>query len=106
MPKLYSFGVNVFGKPDLEIWSDELVPLAEFSNMEKQYVNKIVDHLEKVFEGELETFEFGYDATIIDFMRDRSIINYEYFEKQTEISSQIIFQLMRDWRDYLNQFNN
>lgn len=105
MSNLYTFCINVFGNPSFVILSEELLPLAEFANMEKDYVNKVVKNLDAVLEGKMKVYEFGYDATIIDFKPNRSIVNYEYFEKQKGIDSQKIYQLMKDWETYLNQFD-
>lgn len=79
--------------------------LEEFAFIEKEYAEEIVNRLQLVLDGKLDKFEFGYDATIIDFYRDKSIINYDYLESELEFDSQCIYVFMKDWFKYLTNFD-
>jgi hypothetical protein len=53
--------------------------LSELNSCDTDYIiYEVLPNLDKVIVGELSEYEFGYDATIIDFYIDRSIINYGY----------------------------
>jgi hypothetical protein len=76
--------------------------LGEIVFCDKNYtINEVLPGLTNVMSGELEEYEFGYDATIIDFRKDKSVINYNYFEDRIEIPSEDLYRFMSEWRDYL-----
>lgn len=64
----------------------------------------MLPNLEKVISGELAEYEFGYDATIIDFYKEKSIINYNYFEDTVDIPSEELYRFMCEWGDYLTNW--
>jgi hypothetical protein len=76
--------------------------LGEIAFCDKDYIiEDVLPNLSKVMSGELPEYEFGYDATIIDFYKDKSVINYNYFEGKLEIPSEDLYRFMREWGDYL-----
>lgn len=93
------------GFPVFSVQNEEFWMLHELNRCKIDYiVNDVFSKIESVINNEIESFEFGYDATIIDFFKDRAIINYDYFEEQMEIPSSDIYQLMKDWRDALIEY--
>jgi len=96
--KKYSLDISITGKHDMLC---ELSQIMTKGGSGLGYIIEIVDNLEKVMSGKIEEYEFGYDATIIDFEKDIAIINYNYFEDQLEVPAKSIFNLMKDWRDFL-----
>ena len=95
------------GFPVFSIQNEELWMLHELNRCKIDYiVNDVFRNLESVNNNEIESFEFGYDATIIDFFKDHAIINFNYFEEQLEVPSSDIYRLMKDWRDALLAFKN
>ena len=91
--------------------------LSELNSCDMEYVlDDILPNLEKIMNGELiqdpsqiqpyltDCYSFGYDATIIDFYKDKSVINYNYFEDQIEVPSQDIYQFMMEWGQYLRKW--
>ncbi|SKC81638.1 hypothetical protein [Ohtaekwangia koreensis] len=76
--------------------------LSELNSCDTNYIiNDVLPNLDKVMKGELSEYEFGYDATIIDFHRDKSIISYGYDEGKLEVISSDIYAFMCEWREYL-----
>jgi hypothetical protein len=85
-------------KESLEFWM-----LGELVFCDKEYIiNEVLPNLDKVINGDLEVYEFGYDATIIDFHNYRSLITYNYFENETEVPSQDLYNFMHNWGNFLN----
>ncbi len=76
--------------------------LGELVFCDKEYIlNNVLPNLEKVVAGISVAYEFGYDATIIEFYTDKAIINYNYFEDKVEIPSKDMYRFMHEWGDYL-----
>ncbi len=89
--------------------------LHELNACDAEYIiDEVFPNLEKIRNGELywdpyrssaygpyDSFEFGFDATIIDFYKDKSVINYGYWEGKIEVPSEDIFKFMKEWRDEL-----
>lgn len=72
--------------------------LYELSFCDKDYiVNDVIPNLVKVNSGLLERYDFGYDATVIDYHVGTSVINYNYWEDTLEIDSKEIFQFLSTW---------
>jgi hypothetical protein len=79
-------------------------------------LDDILPNLEKIWRGELvqdpgrlddfliDFYPFGYDATGIDFYKDKSIITYGYDEGKIEVPSEEIYQLMMEWGKYLREW--
>lgn len=93
--------------------------LGELYMCDRDYIlNEVLPNLEKILRGELvqdptrqdenlvDFYEFGYDATIIDFYKDKSTINYGYWEGKIEVSSTELYSLMQEWAYHLKQWNN
>ena len=98
--KKYGLDISLNGKHDM-LCELTLLMHDEAGGKGLQYVQSVIDNLELVLSEDKECTEFGYDATIIDFFKDKTIINYNYFEDQLEISSSDMYNLMKDWRDAL-----
>ncbi|MFD1605912.1 hypothetical protein ACFSJW_04850 [Flavobacterium artemisiae] len=75
----------------------------EIKNLNINYLNDIVNSLEQILQGELQYYEFGYEAYSIECKNDiSSIIDiYNNYESITEISTQEIYEFIRDWRNHL-----
>jgi hypothetical protein len=94
--------------------------LGELYMCDTDYIlNEVLPNIEKIWNGEkywdsyrsptygaFDSYEFGYDATIIDFYKDISIINYNYFQDKMEVSSQEIYQLMTEWGHHLREWRD
>jgi hypothetical protein len=80
--------------------------LTEISNLRFQYLEEIVPSLEKVINGEVEQYDFGYEVYFIECRKDVSqvIDTYDGWRSIAEIPTEEIYELMRDWRDYLIQY--
>ena len=89
-------------KPGFDILDVILCCLNELNSCDINYIiEEVLPNLTKVMSGELTEYEFGYDATIIDFGKDKSVINYNYFEDKIEIFSEDLYRFMCEWGDYL-----
>ncbi|MBK6389619.1 MAG: hypothetical protein KA109_04215 [Saprospiraceae bacterium] len=51
--------------------------------------------------GPLDYYTFGYDATLIDFYKDKSIISYSYSDEEVEVPSEEVYQFMKEWSEAL-----
>lgn len=106
-------------KPGLYIepGQGDLWNLSELNSCSPEYIlNEVLPNLEKILRGEkvqdptrpdehlVDFYEFGYDATIIDFYRNTSIINYGYWEGKIELNSDVIYTLMQEWGNCLRQW--
>lgn len=73
------------------------------------YVKEIVLKLEAVLNGEVDFYEgFGFEVYMIECDRDNATVK-NIFENDTieaVIPTQEVYELMRDWRDYLIEYNN
>jgi hypothetical protein len=68
------------------------------------YVKEIVDKLEKLSKGEIDYYEgFGYEVYMIECKKEISqvIDTFDGWKVVAEIPTQEVYELMRDWRDYL-----
>lgn len=88
--------------PLLKFTDDQYFMLQELNRCDADYIiDEVLPNLEKVLSEEIESYEFGFDATMIDFFIDRAIINYNYGEDQLEIASLPIYEVMLCWRNAL-----
>lgn len=120
----YSIRINKLGTsfeinyPLLE-FDDQYWMLQELNRCYPDYIlSDVLPSIEKVRNGELvqdstrqdicliDTYEFGYDATIIDFGKEKSIISYGYGEGTIEVASEEIYTLMQEWGKYLREWKN
>lgn len=79
--------------------------LTEISNLRFEYLEEIVPSLEKVLNGELEQYDFGYEVYSIECGKDISqvIDTYEGWKPIAEIPTEVIYHLMRDWKNFLEE---
>jgi hypothetical protein len=91
--------------------------LQEINRCNTDYIlDEVLPNLKKIWKGELvqdptiqevylqNYYPFGYDATIIDFYKNISIINYNFFEDKMEIASEEIYHFMMEWGKYLDEW--
>jgi hypothetical protein len=79
---------------------DEIINLS--TNLD--YVKEIVTKLEALINGEIEFYEgFGYEMYMIECDKENAQVKNIYEEDKVEaiIPTEEIYELMRDWRDYL-----
>lgn len=103
-----------FGEEDI-FWH-----LNELNSCDPEYIiNDILPNIEKISKGEkywdpyrsptygaLDTYEFGYDATLIDFGKEKSIVSYGYGEGDFEVPSSEIYQFMNEWGEKLREWQS
>jgi hypothetical protein len=94
--------------------------LGELYMCDADYVlNDVIPNIEKIWSGEkywdeyrsptygaFDTYEFGYDATLIDFGKEKSIISYGYGDGEIEVPSEEIYTLMKEWGEHLKRWKN
>ncbi|PIF33829.1 hypothetical protein CLU81_4454 [Flavobacterium sp. 9] len=75
----------------------------EILNLKLDYLEEIVKSLEKVLSGELLYYDFGYEVYSIECKKEISqvIDTYNYWKCIAEIPTQEIYELMKDWKNYL-----
>lgn len=79
--------------------------LHELNRCDVDYIlNDVLPNLNKVVSGELSEYEFGFDVTIIDFNKDVSVINYNFFENTMEVPSEDIYKFMQEWGERLREW--
>jgi hypothetical protein len=95
--------------------------LGELYMCDAEYIlNDVLPNIEKIWSGEkvpdvsirhhtiklIDTYEFGYDATLIDFGKEKSIISYGFGDGEIEVSSEEIYSLMKEWGEHLLKWKN
>jgi hypothetical protein len=89
--------LNELNSCDVEYILDDVLP-----NIEKIWNGeKYWDEYRSPTYGAFDTYEFGYDATLIDFGKEKSVISYGFGDGEIEVPSVEIYQLMKEWRDAL-----
>ncbi|MBE8723977.1 hypothetical protein [Flavobacterium hungaricum] len=75
----------------------------EITNLNLEYLDEIVNSLEQILSGELQHYEFGYEVYTIECKNEISFIidTYNHWKCIAEISTQEIYEFIRDWRNYL-----
>ena len=75
----------------------------EIKNLKLDYLNEIVVSLEQVLSGELEQYDFGYEIYSIECKKETSFVidTYNDWKCISEITTQEIYEFIRDWRNYL-----
>lgn len=107
-------------RPSLYIEQDQgdLWTLSELNSCDTEYIlNDVLPNIEKIWNGgkywdpyrsptygAFDTYEFGYDATLIDFGKEKSVISYGYGEGEIEVPSKEIYQLMKEWGKHLKEW--
>ncbi len=77
-------------------------------NLEKIYVGEkvpdisIKHHTIKL----IDTYEFGYDATLLDFGIKTTVISYDYGDGSIEVPSSEIYQFMKEWAEQLEKWRS
>ena len=88
--------------PLLKFTNEKYFMLHELNRCNPDYIiDEVLPNLEKVLTKDLEYYEFGYEATLIDFNKDKATINYNYGDDQLKIESQAIYEFMLCWRNAL-----
>lgn len=98
--KKYSLDISMSGEHDM-LCELNLILSANAGGRGVEFLKEILDNLSSVLLGQLEEYEFGYDATIIEFRKNQTIINYNYFEDELPIESESIYNLVKDWYEEL-----
>lgn len=75
----------------------------EILNLNLDYLQEIVTSLEQVLSGELQEYDFGYEVYSIECKEETSVILdlFNHWESIAEITTQELYELMRDWRNHL-----
>jgi hypothetical protein len=71
------------------------------------YVKEIVSKLEAVLSGELNFYEgFGYEVYMIECDKEKAVVKNIFENDQIDavIPTQEVYEMMRDWRDYLIEY--
>jgi hypothetical protein len=78
-----------------------------YSNLD--YVKEIVIKLESLLKGEALFYEgFGFEVYMIECTKEVARVKniFEDDQIEAEIPTQEVYQLMKDWRDYLEKYYN
>ncbi|CAA0166724.1 hypothetical protein [Tenacibaculum maritimum] len=94
--KKYSFDISMSGEHYM-LCELSLILSKKAGGLGLKYLQEIIFNLELVLTSEIEEYEFGFDSTIIDFKKEKSIINFNYFEDEIEVDSMPLYQMMNDW---------
>ncbi len=94
--KKYSFDISMSGEHYM-LCELNLILSEQAGGSGIPYLKEIIFNMELVLSSKIEEYEFGFDSTIIDFQKEKSIINYDYFENEIEVDSVSLFNMMNDW---------
>jgi hypothetical protein len=119
---IYTFSINKY--IDIRSGLEKSNPLLSINEQEKygyyfideinnlssnlDYVKEIVSKLEAVLSGELILYEgFGYEVYMIECDKEKATVKniFEDDKIDAEISTIEVYELMRDWRDYLIEYD-
>jgi hypothetical protein len=93
--------------PLLKFTDEKYFMLHELNRCDINYIiDEVIPNLEKVRSNDIDYYEFGYEATLIDFYKDYAIINYNYGDAQLKIESQPIYECLLCWRNALVEWKN
>jgi hypothetical protein len=73
-----------------------------YSNVE--YVKEIVSKLDEVLNGDINFYDgFGFEVYMIECDKDNAFVKNIFEDDKVDaiIPTQEVYELMRDWRDYL-----
>lgn len=79
----------------------------ELNNLELDYVEEIVEKIEEILNGKTDFYEgFGFELYMIECDRENAVVKniFENDKIEAIIPIQEVYELMRDWRDYLKEF--
>jgi hypothetical protein len=106
----YNIGKNKWGYPSMGI-DEKYWMLHEFGSIRGSYLNEVIQEMENVRDGKRESYSFGFEATGVDVYKvgdkpysGKTFINYDYGEREMEVPFEDIYNLMKDWREYLNKW--
>jgi hypothetical protein len=106
-------------KPSFHFLEDEYKEkywmLGELYMCDVEYIlDDVLPNIEKIWNGEkywdeyrsptygaFDSYEFGYDATLIDFGKEKSVISYGFGDGEIEVPSEDIYTLMQEWGKHL-----
>jgi len=94
--KRYSFEISMSGEHYM-LCELNLILSEQAGGSGITYLEEIILNMELVLSSKIEEYEFGFDSTIIDFQKEKSIINYDYFESEIEVDSVSLFNMMNEW---------
>jgi hypothetical protein len=95
------------GFPMLKFTNNKYDMLHELNRCDADYIiDEVLPALDEVLAGEQVTYEFGYDATLIDFYNNKCIVSYNYGDDVLEAESKDVYEFMRAWCDSLIAFRN
>jgi len=90
------------GFPLLKFLDEKYTMLHELNRCDASYIiDDVMPNLEKVLAGDLDSYEFGYDSTLIDFLKNKAVISYNFGDDNLEIGSGLVYNFMRVWCEYL-----
>ena len=101
----YKFYLNEFGRPNFGV-EEKYYQLWELASCEFSYLQKIVDQLSELLENKISHYDFGFEVYNFDCTKDEcKVLNtFEGWKVECVIPTQEIYQLLKDWRDYLINF--
>lgn len=115
MPLKYSFKQRNNARPFYDI-SDDMFMLSEFHSFTFEYIEQIVSSLKQVQDGILEAYNFWWDVTwvFVEKWKSTARVAYDqydsvtntYLEKELEIPIEDIYNLMKDWKEYIEKWEN
>jgi len=76
----------------------------EITNLNFDYLTEIVTALEKIISGDLQEYDFG-NQVYIECKKSTSVIFelFDYWKIIAEVPTIELYELLRDWKDYLNK---
>lgn len=107
-------------RPSISFEGDYSI-MNEINSCDYEYlIDTVIPNLERIRRGELirypdtnegqiiNSYEFGYTATMIDFYKDKSIIDNTWDDDfvKIEVSSDDIYKFMKEWTDKLIRWEN
>jgi len=102
----YKFELNEFGRPNFGV-DEKYHQLWELASCDFSYLQKIVGQLSEVLENKVSHYDFGFEVYNFDCTKDEcKVLNtFEGWRIEHVVPTEDIYQLLRDWMNYLIQFN-